>query len=324
MDKILVTGSAGLIGFHLSKILLKNGHQVIGLDNYYTGQTITEANLNEISIKANNININADITTNYSQIYDGHVLIGDNGSNGPVRTLSSIDPSITFIAQAYIQSTSLGVNADGSAKITYGIPTTRKYSYNDADRKTPTHSLVLNAKGYCYVKDFTCGAPGTLVNVRYDKDGNPFKGDFGTLLKDVSFDVDVMLIPRPEYVYHQGDNFKDNAQVVKGIIVEDKTEQPIETQTFSGTSSQSYTYVGDTDGPGIPDPGNGTPGGNPSRGSPGDGGSISSGIKSTALFEFKRPIELTSDVVIGNVQASFIADDTSSAKCKESVDKGCK
>lgn len=38
MDKILVTGSAGLIGFHLSKVLLKNGHKVIGLDNYYTGQ----------------------------------------------------------------------------------------------------------------------------------------------------------------------------------------------------------------------------------------------------------------------------------------------
>lgn len=31
--KILVTGSAGFIGFHLSKLLLNNNHQVIGLDN---------------------------------------------------------------------------------------------------------------------------------------------------------------------------------------------------------------------------------------------------------------------------------------------------
>jgi len=38
MKKILVTGSAGLIGFHLSQTLLENGHRVIGLDNYYTGQ----------------------------------------------------------------------------------------------------------------------------------------------------------------------------------------------------------------------------------------------------------------------------------------------
>lgn len=33
MDKILVTGSAGFIGFHLSKRLLEMGNQVIGLDN---------------------------------------------------------------------------------------------------------------------------------------------------------------------------------------------------------------------------------------------------------------------------------------------------
>lgn len=36
--KILVTGSAGFIGFHLSKLLLKGGHEVTGIDgftNYY-------------------------------------------------------------------------------------------------------------------------------------------------------------------------------------------------------------------------------------------------------------------------------------------------
>ena len=30
---ILITGSAGFIGFHLSKKLLDQGHQVIGFDN---------------------------------------------------------------------------------------------------------------------------------------------------------------------------------------------------------------------------------------------------------------------------------------------------
>lgn len=35
--KILVTGGAGFIGFHLCKVLLKQGHQVIALDNLLTG-----------------------------------------------------------------------------------------------------------------------------------------------------------------------------------------------------------------------------------------------------------------------------------------------
>lgn len=33
MTKILVTGSAGFIGYHLSKKLLEDGHEVVGLDN---------------------------------------------------------------------------------------------------------------------------------------------------------------------------------------------------------------------------------------------------------------------------------------------------
>ena len=32
--KILVTGSAGFIGFHLSHHLLKNGHHIYGIDNF--------------------------------------------------------------------------------------------------------------------------------------------------------------------------------------------------------------------------------------------------------------------------------------------------
>jgi len=31
--KLLITGCAGFIGYHLSKKLLEMGHQIIGLDN---------------------------------------------------------------------------------------------------------------------------------------------------------------------------------------------------------------------------------------------------------------------------------------------------
>ena len=41
MHKILVTGAAGFIGFHLTEVLLKNGHNIVGIDNlndYYDPQ----------------------------------------------------------------------------------------------------------------------------------------------------------------------------------------------------------------------------------------------------------------------------------------------
>ena len=37
MKKILVTGGAGFVGSHLCKRLLKEGNEVICLDNYFTG-----------------------------------------------------------------------------------------------------------------------------------------------------------------------------------------------------------------------------------------------------------------------------------------------
>jgi UDP-glucuronate 4-epimerase len=50
MQNILVTGSAGFIGFHLTKALLAGGHQVIGIDNLndYYDVSLKYARLNEI------------------------------------------------------------------------------------------------------------------------------------------------------------------------------------------------------------------------------------------------------------------------------------
>lgn len=50
--KILVTGAAGFIGFHLSKVLLSNGHQIVGIDNIndYYDVNLKFARLNELGI----------------------------------------------------------------------------------------------------------------------------------------------------------------------------------------------------------------------------------------------------------------------------------
>ena len=50
--KILVTGAAGFIGFHVSKKLTKNGHEVIGLDNIndYYDVSLKYARLKELGV----------------------------------------------------------------------------------------------------------------------------------------------------------------------------------------------------------------------------------------------------------------------------------
>ena len=51
--KILVTGAAGFIGFHLCKSLLSKGHRIVGLDNInnYYDVNLKYARLNELGIK---------------------------------------------------------------------------------------------------------------------------------------------------------------------------------------------------------------------------------------------------------------------------------
>ena len=58
--KILVTGSAGFIGFHLAKKLLQRGDEVVGLDNIndYYDVNLKYARLAELGISRKDIESN--------------------------------------------------------------------------------------------------------------------------------------------------------------------------------------------------------------------------------------------------------------------------
>ncbi|MDO8800456.1 NAD-dependent epimerase/dehydratase family protein, partial [Phenylobacterium sp.] len=45
MKRILVTGGAGFVGSHLCERLIEAGHEVLCVDNYYTGSRRNVAHL---------------------------------------------------------------------------------------------------------------------------------------------------------------------------------------------------------------------------------------------------------------------------------------
>ncbi|MEI6248147.1 MAG: UDP-glucuronic acid decarboxylase family protein [Verrucomicrobiota bacterium] len=65
--RYLVTGAAGFLGYHLSTRLLRDGHQVVGMDNFHSG---TKANIQALAAYTGFRFVLHDVTAPYDQAVD--------------------------------------------------------------------------------------------------------------------------------------------------------------------------------------------------------------------------------------------------------------
>jgi len=97
--KILVTGTAGFIGYHLAKKLLERGDEVIGLDNIndYYDVTLKHARLNELGIAHNSVlDTKSNAALVKSTTYKKHSFIKANLENA--KTINELFETEKFDA----------------------------------------------------------------------------------------------------------------------------------------------------------------------------------------------------------------------------------
>ena len=133
--KILVTGTAGFIGYHLAKKLLELGHKVIGYDNIndYYDVSLKYARLNELGIKQDEVKENLLVQ---SSTYAKHKFIKSNLENAEIMNKlfedEKFDAVCNLAAQAgvrysienphaYIQSNVVGFMNILEACRNYGV-----------------------------------------------------------------------------------------------------------------------------------------------------------------------------------------------------------
>ena len=170
--------------------------------DYLNFRSKSTLNVKSISVNADEIYIRADIITSLTQTYNGHVNIGDNGTNGTTRSLISIDPEIRFIGKSLAER-------DGNKYKESDF----KYSFDD-ESITPTHSLILIAKGYCYVSSLVCGEVGN-IRLAYNANGEKVYYNAIRPLKSLSTNNITMLFPDRNYFIGVNINFNN---IPKGTI----------------------------------------------------------------------------------------------------------
>ena len=106
MNKVLITGTAGFIGFHLTKQLVEEGYNVVGLDivNDYYDINLKHARLEHLGIRINELTMNFPVDSSSSEnLRFIKADIADHEYIVNMMELESFDYVVNLAAQAGVR-----------------------------------------------------------------------------------------------------------------------------------------------------------------------------------------------------------------------------